>query len=91
MGDEHLNQLADELGGQHYLIRWLAKEDSSAYGECMGADYDRLLKYGLVIEPTMPLSPRDIAYARVSLTPKGLALNAVLREREIIEKGKPHG
>ncbi len=30
-----------------FLLKWLSKEDSSSYGECKGADMDRLVQLGI--------------------------------------------
>lgn len=80
-GEHELEQLAHETAPLHWLIAWLAKEDSSAYGECMGEDYDRLLFLDLVTKPIAPAG-RPIEYARVSLTEKGYALRGWIRRQE---------
>ena len=32
---------------QRFVLEWLSKEDSSAYGECRGPDLDALVRLGL--------------------------------------------
>lgn len=54
---------------RHQLLEWLAKEDSSLYGECKGPLLDELLRDGAVI--VTPDIRGDPNYARVRLTPLG--------------------
>lgn len=62
---------------QKFLLTWLSKEGSSAYGECRGADLDRLIELGLAWRAPAP-PDRDIDYARVSLTNAGREALAAL-------------
>ncbi|GAA5544237.1 MULTISPECIES: hypothetical protein [Hyphomicrobiales] len=53
-----------------FLLVWLSKEESSAYGECRGEALDRLIAKGFAeVGPTPP--GRDKNYARVRLTDAG--------------------
>ncbi len=55
---------------EFFILHWLAKEVSSAYGECCGKSLDTLIKRGFA--KTGP--PGDPApYHRVSLTEAGFA------------------
>lgn len=55
-----------------FLLEWLSKEDSSAYGECRGEALDRLIGKGFAeVGPTPP--GLDKNYARVRLTEAGRA------------------
>lgn len=57
-----------ELSGEEqFLLKWLSKEDSSAYGECHGYSLNTLINTGLVKASETP--PSD--FARVSLTDAG--------------------
>jgi hypothetical protein len=57
---------------ERFLLEWLGKEDSSAYGECHGTDLDELFRRGLaIVSPQMV--GRDPHYRRVSLTEAGRA------------------
>lgn len=56
--------------GELFLLDWLSKEDSSAYGECRGADLDRLISLDLAWKAPVPDGVDD-NYARVSLTVRG--------------------
>ncbi len=57
---------------QRFLLEWLAKEESSALGECYGADLDELFRMGFAIV-TPPRVGVDNGYRRVSLTDLGRA------------------
>jgi hypothetical protein len=64
---------------ERFLLAWLSKEESSAYGECNGKDLDRLVALGYAqIEPAGPAPRPD---SRVSLTEDGWA-----RHRQIIRE-----
>lgn len=52
---------------EKFLLEWLSKEDSSAYGECHGQELNVLLNTGLAVSSETP--PSD--YARISLTENG--------------------
>jgi len=54
-------------GEERLLLKWLSKEDSSAYGECSGYALNTLINTGLAQANENP--PSD--YARVSLTRAG--------------------
>ncbi len=61
---------------ERFLLEWLGKEESSAYGECHGADLNELFRRGLAIV-TPAMVGRDPHYRRVSLTEAGrLALSS---------------
>lgn len=65
-----------ELTSQEkFLLEWLSKEDSSAYGECYGKSLNVLIAQGLAQTSETP--PSD--WARVSLTEAGFALAAEIR------------
>jgi hypothetical protein len=75
-----MTNLADRVEGltkaQRFVLEWLSKEDSSAYGECRGSDLDALLSAGLA-----KVRNRERGdYARVELTDAGRA--ALLRAKE---------
>jgi len=54
------------------LLKWLAQEDSSAYGECRGETFDALVEKGFAeFLPAAP--PLDRDRARVRLTEAGAA------------------
>jgi hypothetical protein len=55
---------------QIYLLKWLAKEDSSALGECFGSSFDYLYAEGYVTVK-YDVRPNYKEYSRVSLTEKG--------------------
>lgn len=63
---------------QHHLLEWLAKEDSSLYGECHGTDLDRLFELHLVDWKAKDM--RGPMFSRVGLTEKGIAKARELRE-----------
>ena len=69
---ERAEEIARELGPQHYLIRWLSEADTSLYGECEGRDFDAIHSAMLVtfVSRERPLN----GYSRVALTPLGLAV-----------------
>lgn len=71
------SEVADLCAGQLWLLEWLAKEDSSAYGECEGADLEVLRGCGLAIvsdkEPT--------GYSRVKLHPRAFDIIKLMRTR----------
>jgi hypothetical protein len=86
---DEIEQLAHETEARHFLIRWLAQEDSSVYGECNGKDFDALLFLDLVTKPVAPAG-RPIEYARVSLTDKGYALAHFLRhQQDVLAEARP--
>ncbi len=61
----------EKLSGEEKMVlRWLWKEDSSAYGECHGYALNTLLNTGLATSNETP--PSD--YARISLTDAGWAI-----------------
>ncbi len=64
------------------LINWLAREDSSAFGECRGETLDRLIAKRFAQVEWMPGKHAD--YGRVSLTEAGRRwvqpLNPILDE-----------
>jgi len=69
---------AIELTSQErFLLEWLSKEESSAYGECEGPSLNVLINTGLAYE--CRLHP-VYGYARISLTEAGYALAERLRE-----------
>lgn len=51
------------------LLEWLAREDSSALGECKGAALDVLIDYGLATI----IDPQRGDFARVRVTAEGHA------------------
>lgn len=55
---------------EKHLLAWLAKEDSSALGECHGPDLDRLVKLELAEIGAQP-EGMDPMFRRVRLTPFG--------------------
>jgi hypothetical protein len=57
--------------GERFLLEWLAKEDSSALGECEGADLAHLEQMALVV--IQPVEGKHRHYSRVSVTEPGLA------------------
>lgn len=58
---------------QRFVLEWLSKADSSALGECKGADLDELVSRGLAwIAPIADGADRD--YARVSITVLGASV-----------------
>lgn len=57
--------------GQQFLLEWLGKEDSSAFGECRGSDLQALLESGLAELGPYPFRSNDENYRRVSLTEAG--------------------
>lgn len=77
--------MTDLTKSEGFLLDWLGKEDSSAYGECHGADLDRLRALGLVTWPVHPEGTADAAggslggkpvrgfWERVRLTEAGIA------------------
>ena len=58
---------------QSFLLEWLSKEESSALGECRGADLQVLLDAGFAELGPYPFHIGDENYRRVSLTPAGRA------------------
>lgn len=57
---------------ERFLLEWLSKEESSAYGECHGDALNELLRRGFaIVSPAMV--GRDPHYRRVSITDSGLA------------------
>lgn len=72
---EEAEKVAADLGKDAArVLAWLAKEDSSAYGECHGPALDKLVaeRLAMVADPGGP--PRDIGYSRVFLTDRGHAV-----------------
>lgn len=70
-----MKQTADDLTSEEkFLLRWLAKENFSAYGECHGYALNVLLNTGLAQVDHSP--PSD--YARVSVTEAGFTLLAAI-------------
>jgi len=72
---EEAQLAAAELGKDAArTLAWLAKEDSSAYGECHGPALGKLIseRLAMVTDPGGP--PRDIGYSRVILTDRGHAV-----------------
>lgn len=66
---------------EKFLLEWLSKEESSAYGECHGQPLTVLINMGLA----MTHDGRDTNdYSRISLTPAGF--EAV---RELASTAKP--
>lgn len=63
---------------EEFLLDWLSKEDSSAYGECSGKTLDALVAKGLATFHRV--HGRPIEYSRVCLTEAGWA--DVVRRRE---------
>lgn len=60
-----------------FLLEWLSKAESSAFGECEGAILDALLVKGLARVEWVPNKPAQ--YGRVYLTDAG---RAALQKRE---------
>lgn len=58
---------------QRFLLEWLSKEESSAFGECRGADLKALFDDGLAELGPYPFHLNDENYRRVWLTPAGSA------------------
>lgn len=55
-----------------FVLEWLSKEDSSAYGEAKGSELDRLIDLGIAeVGPMQPNYPNDKDYCRVFLTDYG--------------------
>lgn len=66
---------AEDLGKDaSRVLAWLAKEESSSYGECHGPALDRLISDRLAMVVDEPGPPRDIGYSRVILTDRGHAV-----------------
>lgn len=69
-----------------WLVEWLAKEDDSAFGECVGVDFDNLLSLGLVEFVTPPLMGEKLTgYERVRLSPHGWTLYALIRADKLVD------
>lgn len=69
--------------GEQYLIKWLAREDFSQYGECHGVALDGLIGKGLAKiygegehQGSFIAKGTGQMYRAVSLTEKGLAIAA---------------
>lgn len=63
-----------------FLLDWLAKEDSSAYGECHGPDLNWLREQGLAEWPVNETGhAANGSWTRVKLTEAGMALAAKRR------------
>lgn len=58
---------------QCFLLEWLSKEESSAFGECRGSDLQVLLELKLAELGPYPFHLNDENYRRVSLTEAGCA------------------
>lgn len=58
---------------QIFMLGWLGKEETSAYGECCGPALDGLVAEGLAIVDRSELRGRHEGYALVSLTEAGHA------------------
>lgn len=67
---ERAVEVARSLPAQAYMLRWLAKEETSLYGEVEGRDFDVLHSAMLVTITGSVTGPRG-GYAVVSLTPFG--------------------
>ena len=71
--------LKELSGEEQFLLKWLSKEDSSAYGECYGYSLNTLINTGLAATSEKP--PSD--FSRVSLTEAGWAALS-------LQQGKTH-
>jgi hypothetical protein len=64
---------------EEFLLKWLAQEDSSQYGECHGSALDGLIEKGLAVvgdestglNNTFIAKGTDIMYRAVTLTDAG--------------------
>lgn len=54
---------------ERFLLEWLSKEDTSAYGECKGPSLNNLIAFGLAEVTTVDARGQD--YNGVSLTERG--------------------
>ena len=61
--------MADLTKSQAFVLEWLSKEDSSALGECDGAELRALIDLGLA--EIGPAVPEAEGYRRVWLTAAG--------------------
>lgn len=68
-----------------YLLEWLAKEETSSYGECMGADLDHLMEEGLAEFAETAPPGLTIGYARVRLTRHGITWVWLIRADRLVE------
>lgn len=62
-----MTSMKELSGEEQFLLKWLSKEDSSAYGECYGYALNTLINTGLAATSETP--PSD--FSRVSLTEAG--------------------
>ena len=70
---------------EQFLLEWLGREESSAYGECCGQELRRLCDLGLAEIGPYPDGYREPQYyRRVSLTSAGRT--ALSRAKERTEK-----
>lgn len=68
-----MGKLTDLTREQRFLLEWLAKEDSSALGECEGSALNTLIERGYATIGPMPDGhPRQ--YARVKVTETGFEM-----------------
>lgn len=58
---------------QWFLLEWLSKEESSAYGECYGHSLDGLVQLGLAQLGPIPFG-RSEEYRPVALTDAGFTV-----------------
>lgn len=74
MSEQSARAMIDLTKSEGFLLDWLGKEDSSAYGECYGPELDRLKDLGLATWPihTATGQPFNGFWARVRLTKAGL-------------------
>ena len=63
-----------------FVLDWLSKEDTSAYGECCGKALDRLVDLNLAWVAPVP-DGIDRGFARVSLTVRGIDAAKQIREQ----------
>lgn len=70
------------------VLDWLAKEESSALGECKGPDLDRIVALGLASISPAPAG-QDADYSRVSLTAAGHELAKTPPAEPKPEQAKP--
>lgn len=82
LGQAH-ERLTTLTNSETFLLEWLGKEDSSAYGECKGRDLDVLVDLGLAeVGPMQPIYPTSRDFCRVSLTEAGWERRAALARAE---------
>jgi len=77
--EERAAEVAREIAPQAYMLRWLAKEETSLYGEVEGRDFD-VLHSAMLVTITGKVSGPRAGYALVSLTPFGRLVAAALSD-----------